>query len=252
MHPIVRFAGKVVPGTLKQQLKEDLTRYFQAPSIELTLKNMRQLGFTPATIIDIGAHIGQWSLMVHEIFPQATVLMLEAQTSKASTLETIANAHPGKIRYRIAVLGPEPREDVVFHECDAAPTASSVLSSHEPLAFQDVRRRMETLDNVLQELALTQPDLLKLDIQGYELEALKGGSQALRSAHAVLLEVSTVELYKGAPLLQDVVAFMDQHGFRAYDICNLMRLRSSDTLVQLDMIFVKADSFLFTKVAGQL
>src|ERR1039457_7107792 len=149
MHPLIRFAAKFVPQTWKQIAKDDLRRYFQAPSMELSLRNMRNLGFHPKTIVDVGAYVGQWSLMAHEIFPEASFLMLEAQTSKSPLLQAISRAHPGTFSHRITLLGPEPRDDVVFHECDAAPTASSVLSSHEPLEFQDVKRRMETLDRVL-------------------------------------------------------------------------------------------------------
>lgn len=252
MHPIVKFAAKLVPPTWKQGLKDDLQRYFQAPSLEFSLRNMRALGFHPATIVDMGAYIGQWTLQVHGIFPDASILMLEAQPSKSPALQAVASAHPGKIRHRIALLGPENRDDVLFHECDAAPTASSVLSSHEPLVFQDVRRRMETLDSVLGSVGITQPDFLKLDVQGYELEVLKGAPKALAAAHAVLMEVSTVEIYEGIPLLHDVVAFMEAHGYRTYDVCSLMRLHSNDTLIQLDMLFVKADSSLFTVAIGKL
>jgi FkbM family methyltransferase len=252
MHPLIRFAAKFAPQTWKQSVKDDLQRYFQAPSMEFSLRNMRNLGFHPKIIVDVGAHIGQWSLMAHGIFPDASFLMLEAQTSKSPTLEAVSRAHPGKFRHRIALLGPEPRDDVVFHECEAAPTASSVLSCHEPLAFQDVKRRMETLDGVLAEAGVPQTDLLKLDVQGYELEVLKGAVKTLTAAPAVLIEVSTVELYQGSPLFHEVVAFMEAHGYRVYDVCSLMRLHSNDTLVQLDLLFLRANSPLFAQAIGQL
>jgi FkbM family methyltransferase len=251
MHPLIRFVAKFVPPALKQSAKDDLRRYFQAPSIELSLRNMRNLGFHPKTIVDVGAHVGQWSLLVNEIFPDASFLMLEAQTSKSATLDAVSRAHPKTFRHRIALLGPEPRENVVFHECDDAPTASSVLSCHEPLAFQDVKRRMETLDSVLAETGIPQPDLLKLDVQGYELEVLKGAEKTLVAGPAVLMEVSTVELYKGSPLLHEVVAFMKAHGYHVYDVCALMRFQSNDTLSQLDLLFLQANSPMFSQVIGQ-
>jgi FkbM family methyltransferase len=254
MHPLLRFAAKTVPGSLKQRLKEDLTRYFQAPSMELSFKNMRRLGFRPATIIDIGAHIGEWSLLAHTIFPEASILMLEAQDSKAAALDKVVQAHPGKIRSRIALLGPESREDVPFHECDTAPTGSSVLAftSPEPLTFRVVRRRMETLDNVLANAGIASPDFLKLDVQGFELEVLKGAPNALAAAEAVLLEVSTLAQYEGAPLFHEVVAFMHSHGYHVYDVCTLMRQRTENTLVQVDVIFVKASSSLIATAIQQL
>jgi hypothetical protein len=58
MHPLLKLAGKAVPRLLKRHFKEDLERYFQAPSMELSLKNVRRLGFRPTNIVDIGAYIG--------------------------------------------------------------------------------------------------------------------------------------------------------------------------------------------------
>jgi FkbM family methyltransferase len=254
MHPLLRFAARAVPSSLKQRLKDDLARYFQAPSMELSLKNMRRLGFRPAAIVDIGAHVGEWSLLVHTVFPEASVLMLEAQESKAPALDKIGRAHPGKISHRIALLGPENRDSVPFNECDNAPTGSSVLAftSREPLKFHVVQRRMEALDSVLASTGLARPDFLKLDVQGFELEILKGAPNALATAEAVLLELSTIAQYEAAPLFHEVVAFMNSQGYHVFDICTLMRQRTENTLVQVDVIFVKVTSPLFTKAIEQL
>lgn len=254
MHPLLKFAAKSVPQSLKQRLKEDLTRHFQAPSMELSLKNMRRLGFKPAAVVDVGAHIGEWSRLAHSVFPEASILMLEAQDSKAAALDKVVQTHPGKIRRQIALLGPEPRENVPFHECDTAPTGSSVLAftSPEPLKFHVVNRRMETLDNLLAGAGIAHPDFLKLDVQGFELEILKGAPKALAAADAVLLEVSTLAQYKDAPLFHDVVAFMNAHGYHVFDICTLMRQRTENTLVQVDVIFAKVESRLFTQAIKEL
>jgi FkbM family methyltransferase len=222
--------------------------------MELSLKNMRRLGFRPATIVDVGAHIGEWSRLANTIFPEASILMIEAQENKAPALDEIGRAHPGRIQHRIALLGPESREDVPFNECDTAPTGSSVLAfaSREPLTFHVVRRHMETLDNVLANAGIARPDFLKLDVQGFELEVLMGAPKALAAAEAVLLEVSTMAQYEGAPLFHEVVAFMHSHGYHVYDICTLMRQRTENTLVQVDVIFVKAGSPLIATAIQQL
>ena len=252
MHPLLKFTARLVPSSLKQQIKDDLVRYFQAPSMELCLKNLRRLGFEPSSIIDVGAYVGEWSMLAHGIFPQASILMIEAQQSKESKLSAISRAHPRRIQHRIALLGPEMRENVVFHECEAAPTASSVLTSRESLDFHEVRRRMETLDSVLESAGLGKPDFLKLDVQGYELEVLKGAPKTLATAEVILLEVSTLEMYEGAPLFHSVIAFMHDHAFRVFDIPTLMRVHGEDTLVQVDAIFVKETSPLIASAIKQL
>jgi len=252
MNPLMKLAWKAVPRSIKDRLKEDLVRHFQAPSLELSLKNLYKLGFKPATIIDMGAYAGQWTLLAHEAFPEASILMLDAQAHKAPLLEQISRAHPQQIQHRIILLGPEARDNVPFNQCDVAPTGASVLAYREAATFKEVRLRMETLDRVLADAGIGKPDFLKLDTQGYELEILKGAPKALASAQAVLMEVSTISLYEGGPLFHDVLTFMQAHQYRVYDVCSIMRDPADDVLVQLDVLFVKADSFLFNKVIERL
>ena len=71
-----------------------------------------------------------------------------------------------------------------------------------------------TLDGYIKEQQLPLPDVIKLDIQGYELEALKGGKLCMQHAHFILLEVSFIEFYEGQPLFSEIVNFMQQQGFR--------------------------------------
>ena len=110
-----------------------------------------------------------------------------------------------------------------------------------------MNRRMQTLDGILAEAAMPQPDFLKLDVQGYELEVMKGASQALQRASVILMEVSLIELYEDNPLLEDVLKFMLKNNFVAFDICGLMRRTEDDVLAQIDMIFVSTNSPLFRK-----
>lgn len=252
MHPWIKKAARLVPRSWRDRLKDDLARYFQAPSMELSLKNLRFLGFQPTTIVDVGAYLGEWTLLANRIFPEASILMIDAQQSKASKLAAIAEAHPGRIRHRIALLGAQRRESVAFREYDTAPTASSVLACREALTFHEVSRPMETLDDVLAETGMTSPDLIKLDVQGYELEILKGAPGALATRPVILMEVSTIELYEGAPLIHEVLAFMHERGYRLFDVPTLMRHRKHDTLLQVDAIFVSNDSALVARAIERL
>jgi hypothetical protein len=61
---------------------------------------------------------------------------------------------------------------------------------------------------------IPQVDFMRLDMQGFELEALKGSLATLRRTSAVQLEVSNVQLYQGAPLYPEVEEWMHHQGFR--------------------------------------
>src|SRR5262249_4097827 len=98
-------------------------------------------------------------------------------------------------------------------------------------------RRLRRLDSVIH--TIDPPAFLKIDAQGYELEILKGAADVLASFDAILLEIATIEINEGAPLLHDVVPFMTAIGFVAYDILEVHRRPLDGALNQIDIVFVR-------------
>jgi len=103
---------------------------------------------------------------------------------------------------------------------------------------------METLDRIVAGRKLAGPILLEADVQGYELEVLRGASQTLREVEVILLEVSLLPFNVGAPLFSDVVRFMTERRFPVYDFCHLFRPASDDAAFQVDVLFAREDNAL--------
>lgn len=82
------------------------------------------------------------------------------------------------------------------------------------------------------------PQLIKADVQGYELEVLRGATEALASADAVLLKVSFRELYEGQPLAHELIAFLGDRGFMIADVCSYSQ-GADGSLEQSDMLFLR-------------
>ena len=70
-----------------------------------------------------------------------------------------------------------------------------------------------SLDAVVEEKGWPLPDLIKMDVQGAELDVLKGAEKTLKSCKNLILELQKVEYNKGAPLQQDVVDYLNSIGF---------------------------------------
>ena len=236
-HKLLRLIDKLVGPALRN--------HYDAPSMEWSFRNLRRLGFDPRFIVDIGAYNGEWTAMARAEFPEASFLMLEAQEDKRQIMEKLTNEGRGKIHHRMAVMGATDGEKVVFHEYEHSPTASSMLQDHASTPTRNVEAQLRTLDSILSADGFPQPDLIKLDVQGYELEVLKGADSALAGAEAILMEVSIIELYKESPVLHHVTLFMAERGYRAYDICSLLRRPLDKALCQIDIIFVKETSRYF-------
>ena len=149
-------------------------------------------------------------------------------------------SHPG-LEIANTLLGPDVAGRVKFYEGD---TASSVLpdANHDNSRFRMLP--MTTLDDLQAQRGFPAPDFIKLDVQGYELEVLKGAVRALASAEAVQMEINLIPIYDGAPLAHDAVGYMAERGFRVYDIGDFFRRPYDKALWQMDVIFIRASSAL--------
>jgi FkbM family methyltransferase len=209
------------------------------PDTERSLVLLRNKGFNPKTIIDCGAYVGRWTEMARKIFPDAAFLMLEANPAKERRLKEVKEAAPATTRYAIAVIGAESRPSVKFYQMESG---SSVFEEQSAVSRNVIESPMRTLDEIVLEKNLSDVQFIKLDVQGYELEILKGASKSLETTLAVLMEVSFLQYNKGAPLFAEVIPFMNERGFVVYDIGSLVRWQGDDSLLQADLLFVRKDS----------
>jgi len=209
------------------------------PNMALSLRNLARLGFHPRFVVDVGAYEGHWTALCKTYFPEADVLMVEAQPSKAATLSAFAAQYGGQVTTEIALLGPVDGLSVSFHEME---TGSSVLAENSPAARSTSQRTTVALDGLLRSRS-QRVDYLKLDVQGYELEVLKGAPKALAEAEFVLMETSLMPVNQGCPTFAEVVGFMDSQGFRVFDLCDQGRRRDG-VLWQVDLLFMKRSSSL--------
>jgi FkbM family methyltransferase len=222
----------VVPERVKKLLKDQLG----VPSQQSSLTRIKKLGYQPSQCLDIGAYEGIWTEEFKSIFPSCKILMVEGQSERQTRLEQVKNLFDD-VDYKIALLGAT-EATVFFNKYD---TASSVLKEHHDTNAVVEKRTLTLLDSLTSQTKF-QPDFIKIDTQGYELQILMGGIQTLAAAEFVLLEVSFLDIYKNGPLANDVLDFMYDKGFLVYDICTLMKRPLDGALYQADFLFVKEHS----------
>jgi FkbM family methyltransferase len=223
-----------------ESLKQDLKRAVGVPSVESALKRMKRIGFRPGVAIDVGAYSGEWTRSFKKIFPDARVLMIEPQEQLQSQLDQTVAQLQG-VSCRQVLLGASEQDQVNFYQRE---TASSILPETDKTEEPSIQLSLTTLDAVSVDAAFAKTDFIKLDVQGFELEVLKGGERTLANVEALLMEVNLIEIYKGAPLFAEVVGFMAQRGFQIYDVCSFFRRPLDEALWQMDVIFVRTTSCL--------
>lgn len=208
--------------------------------MEASLNNSRLNGFSPTTIVDVGAYEGDWARMAARVFPRTPIYMFEANPEKEPFLASTAREIP-EAEYQLALLGSAAAPTVTFH---VGGMGSSVLKEDTSIPQESRTLPMNTLDELLRQRPVRKPCLLKMDVQGYELEILRGAPETLEKSELVLLEVALLPYNQGAPLFADVVQYMSAQGFLAYDIAGFARRETDNTLFMMDILFARADSSL--------
>jgi FkbM family methyltransferase len=167
------------------------------------------------SVIDVGANRGQFALLVRNLFPQAEVHAFEPLESERRFFELVVD--PSVKLYPVA-LGAQAGQSSFY--VTSRPDSSSLLRPGECQAVANgvVHASSQTvtvaqLDNALDVSALPRPILMKLDVQGGELDALKGAMGSLPLIDSIYTEVSFVPFYDGQPLAGEITAFLEQNGF---------------------------------------
>ena len=188
----------------------------------------------PRRVLDIGAHVGQFSQQVLRFNPEADIIMIEANPNCEPHLNKL------NIPYQIIALSKGKGEAELFVEKvnEIGTGASLYRENTEYYAddkFDTVRVQTDSLDN-LNYFENEFIDLVKLDVQGAEYDILEGGRKTITRSGHVLIEVSLLEYNLGAPQIEAVIDKMKEYGFMIEDILDYQR-SSENILFQLDILF---------------
>ena len=222
-----------------------LENRFQA--IEGTLGSLKARGFAPAIIIDGGANVGDFSRAMLAMFPGASVHAFEPQPGCAAPLTALAGTSGGRLILHGVALGAPEQEGTMLSLAGSAQSTSTgayVVPAGETTQDGMVDVRCATLDGeMVAALATGGEVFVKLDLQGYELEALKGAERTLAAAQVVLLEVSFFrQAYE--PPIEQLVAFLSDRGFELHDIATLSARWRDNRAWQGDFVFARRDGVL--------
>jgi len=194
-----------------------------------------------ATVIDVGANIGQFSLMTRANHPAAMIHAFEPLSAMADVYEKVFAGDQRVVLHRCAA-GASASTSAL--NVSKQPDSSSLLpiSDSQSILFPGTEQagteqvRVERIDDVIDAAKLHGPILVKLDVQGFELEALKGMPRVLERASWVYVEVSFTSLYTGQPLANEIAHWLNRNGFELTGIYNAT-YSGEGVNVQADLLF---------------
>jgi len=196
-----------------------------------------------ATIVDIGANKGQFSLLARQLHPMAQIFAFEPLGKPAKKYCQIFARDSKTAFYQIAIGPTSITADMHVSGRD---DSSSLLSiTEDQVAFapgtQEVGRervRVAPLSETLLQQEITEPALLKIDVQGFELSALEGCESLLRRFSHIYVELSFVPFYENQALAYEVINWLAARQFYLTAIHNPVRAKSS-IIVQADFLFYR-------------
>lgn len=213
----------------------------QSLSKRESLKRIRKLGVAPRTVFDVGVALGTSGL--YGVFPDVRYVLVEPLEESVPFMRRFVAEHPGSI----AVHAGAGREAGAA-ELVVCPTLSGSSFLTRPQDGEPRTVPMVTLDGLIEAHGLEPPYLIKLDVQGYELEVLAGAERALRDTMAVIVETSLWADRKGQgmPTMFEIMQRLRQHRFVPYDIAQIVRRPTDGAITELDLVFCPAKSPLRT------
>lgn len=210
--------------------------YILRYKMEETLEHLKSLGFYPDLVIDIGAASG--TPPFQKTFPNSHFLWVEPLEEFRDALERLTKKYKGE--YILGAMGKEEGEMTLEVSKDKV---GSSMAKSESVGNPSVSARkvpVYTLENIAREkLQGFKQVLLKVDVQGFELQVLDGAGSYLDQVDVVALEVSLFRFLANIPDFYEVVHYMKHRGFVVYDLVEGLNRPLDLALGQKDLVFVK-------------
>ena len=185
----------------------------------------------PATALDIGAHVGNFTKELYYQFPECQIVMIEANRECEPYLRLL-----GKPYEIVALCDRDGTASLYMEDVNPIGTGSSLYKENTGWYTQGktqtvTTKRLDTC-NYFNGAPI---DFIKMDVQGAELDVIRGGENTIKNTTFVLAEVSLLQYNEGAPLVDEVVEKMISLGFCIVDIVDYHRM--DNVIFQMDILF---------------
>ena len=201
---------------------------------------MKKNGFTPRVIFDGGAHKGIWTKTLYFLFSDAQYILFEPNPFLWDKIES--NLSSFNINYKLYknAIGSKTgsAELNLWEHIDVNMVGSSLCQHIVGEPTRKINCDVVALDNVANELNLS-PDFIKLDLEGFEIEALHGCQKLLETTELFMIEFGCLEAFINRASVKSLIDIMYDNDYCLYDISNLSYRPYDNAMTGGDFFFVK-------------
>jgi FkbM family methyltransferase len=212
-----------------------------------SLARLARVGFAPTRIIDAGANRGQWAQIATCVFPRALLHLIEPQEACRAELDALAVSRGFAEVHAVAVTRPGA-DRLVMTGATAGSTGAHVLRGSVDRS-DGFAVPATTIDALLaDELRETDRVLLKLDVEGHELDVLAGAADVLPRVEVIVTEVQFFACDgSDDPMFMEVASAITDLGYVLYDFAALGSSGRDGRLRMGDVVFVRCGSALLAE-----
>jgi FkbM family methyltransferase len=213
-----------------------------AKTIEVLLKY-----HTPKVLCDIGSNSGDWAKALADMSKQPLnhVSFFEPQAKYQNILQNIDLKGAERVLFQCGLGNEETKLTISggnscasFLDFDKSKTKDFVGSFLDETETVDVK----ILDKLYKEHKMPAPDVIKFDVQGYELYVLQGAKETIAKAKYIIIELSMESFYLGQPKNSEILAFLENHNYVLIDFGFQWRVDYDENkrIIQIDGIFANS------------
>jgi FkbM family methyltransferase len=198
------------------------------------------------TVLDIGANVGQFAAQIHRVLPDAMIYSFEPLADCHSQLLKNMGGVRAFHAFNFA-LGDKNGTERIYRN-DYTPSSSllpadDLLVQSFPFTAQATAQEIQIrrLDDLVEELALVEPILIKIDVQGMEDKVILAGENVFAKASILIVETSFVTLYQGQALFDAVYDLLRERGFIYMGTEHIIRNPTDGRVLQCDSLFMRPE-----------
>lgn len=241
---IVGFFGLQIGKVPTELLKKQIEAKLQSDLVFTKYNWLAKYGINQ--VIDIGANDGQFANESSQVFSSSSYHCFEPIPSIFSSLKNRFINNPSFHFYNIALGIEDAIGTINLNEYSPSSSILEMEKLHKD-SFEFTKNStkqeivIKRLDDFIEAINPTQHTMVKIDVQGYEMQVLLGGSSFIKRSKVVIVEMSFEKLYKDQPLFHEVYTELYRLGFSYHG--NLEQLISPTTseILQADCIFINSN-----------
>ena len=234
---ITRFCRYLM--TDKYKLNHKYHNKNQIVNTNFILKSLQNKNFNPSYIVDVGCGHGEWTKKMVKFFKNSSFVLFDANEDNKKKLDQLVIENKN-IMYHITLLSNDNKN----YEFFKMGYGSSIYEEQTTHKREVKKIKSQRLVDVLpSDLKKSNNNMIKLDVQGSELNILKGLDDLINKFEIIILETSLHNYNKDAPLFNEVLTFMTNKNYKLYDLFDFKRLGNDESfLLQFDCVFVRNES----------